>query len=350
MHKSNRASIERHPTADDDEPETTNIDKLLQLVDNTLNVYKSKHKQTKLNDKKVTNLAQTLKDGITAKKTDQLTSRRLNEGDTTNDDFTTYYERNEKQRNGIPEQANTQNTNDMFDNTNDHSDITKLDEDAIKSFNPDGEIVVDNLNTKQNNDVTKNVKTHTSTNENIQNTNDITKLDDDLINSVSPEGGVVLSEKPDYEDIAQAQNDLIKNALTDKNTNDNLQYTNSQNTNENAHNANETPQNMNDNLVLTKPNENLISSINPEGEVVVDDSRQPPTLFNKVTNDDSTTNLQTNVTNNLLDEDEEAFIKMINPAGGIVVNNDAGNKSSDEVKYRNARAPPPLKKIPVASD
>lgn len=348
MHKSNRASIERHPTADD-EPETTNIDKLLQLVDNTLNVYKSKHKQTKTNDKKVTNLLQTLKNDITAKKTDQLTSRRLNEGDTTNnDDLTTYYERNAKQRNGIPEHAMTQNTNENLDNTNDNSDIMKFDEDVIKSFNPDGEIVVD---TKQNNDITENVKTHTSTNENSQNTNDITKLDDDLINSVNPKGEVRLSQKPDIENSAQAQKDLTENTLTDKNTNDNLQYTNSQNTNENSHNTNETPQNTNDNLELTKHNENLIKSINPVGEVVVDDSRQPPTLYDKATNDDLTTNLQTNVTDNLLDEDEEAFIKIINPAGGIVVNNnDAGNKSINGVKYRNTRAPPPipfaLKKYP----
>ena len=296
----------------------------------------------------MTNLLQTLKNGITAKRVDQLTSRRPNEGETTNnDDLTTYYERNAKQRNGIPKHAITQNTNDNLDdtnenldNTNDNSDITKFDEDVIKSLNPDGEVVVDNFDTKHD-DITKNVETQTNTNENVEKTNDITKFDDNLIKSVNPEREVAVSQKPHYEISAQIQNDL---AITDKNTNDNLQYTNhdSQNTNENAHNANDKPDNTNNNLELTKHNGNLIKSINPQGEVVVDDSRQPPTLFDKATKNDLITNLETNVTDNLLDADEDAFIKIINPAGGIVVDNndDAGNESSNGVKYWKLKSPP----------
>ncbi len=183
------------------------------------------------------------------------------------------------------------------------------------------------------------------------------KLDDDLIKSVNPEGQVVVD-------------DLTKNAKTDQNTkeipqnmnvipqktngypqntNDNSQNTNvyEQNTNENPQNANDNQQNTNvirqhDNSDKTKLDQDLIKSINPQGEVVVDVSRQPPTFNEQPTKDssgvgrDDTQNdlmtiSQTNVTgvgDSILDDD--AFIKSINPAGGVIVNSDSQGRTNSK--------------------
>jgi hypothetical protein len=77
----------------------------------------------------------------------------------------------------------------------------------------------------------------------------------------------------------------------------------------------------------------LVKLINPQGEVVVDDSRQPPTFNEKLTKDSSgvdrddiQNDLMTNLRTDETRHDEEAFIKSINPAGGVVVDTDREGK------------------------
>ena len=300
----------------------------------------------------MTNLLQTLRNGITSKKKKHITSRRLNESNTTNDDdLMTYQERNTKQRNDITKHAIiSKNTNKNLDNTNDNSDTMTLDDDLIRLLNPEGEVIVDNIKTYQQNDIPKHKTVNTNTNENVEETDDIMKLDDDLIKSVNPEGQVVVD-------------DLTKDAKTDQNTkettqntngypqntNDNSQNTNvyEQNTNENPQNTNDNQQNTNvirqhDNSDKTKLDQDLIKSINPQGEVVVDVSRQPPTFNEQPTKDssgvgrDDTQNdlmtiSQTNVTevgDSILGDD--AFIKSINPAGGVIVNSDSQGRTKQQ--------------------
>lgn len=305
----------------------------------------------------MTNLLKTLRNGITTKKTNQITSRRLDEDDTTNDDdLMTYQEQNAKQRDDITKHATiSQNTNKNVDKTNDDSDTIKIDDDLIKSLNPEGEVVVDNLNTNRQNDITKhetvNANTNTNTNEDLENTNDIMKLDDDFIKSVNPEGQVVVDNSPRKalppKQLFYELNSKQKNAKTDQNTNeipqntnkipqqtnDHLQYTNDnlQNTNENRQNTNKFGQN--DNSDRTKLDQDLVKLINPQGEVVVDDSRQPPTFNEQLTKDSSAVDrddiqndLMTNLRTDETRHDEEEFIKSINPAGGVVVDIDREGK------------------------
>lgn len=322
----------------------------------------------------MTNLLQTLRNGITTKKTNQITSRRLDEDDTTNDDdLMTYQEQNAKQRDDITKHATiSQNTNKNVDKTNDNSDTIKIDDDLIKSLNPEGEVVVDNLNTNRQNDITKHETVNANTNEDLENTNDIMKLDDDFIKSVNPEGQVVVDNSPRKalppKQLFYELNSKHKNAKTDQNTNeipqntneipqntikipqqtndplqntnDNLQNTNEnrQNTNKFPHTTNEFPPNtnenrqntnkigQNDNSDRTKLDQDLVKLINPQGEVVVDDSRQPPTFNEQLTKDNSAVDrddiqndLMTNLRTDETRHDEEAFIKSINPAGGVVV-------------------------------
>jgi hypothetical protein len=77
----------------------------------------------------------------------------------------------------------------------------------------------------------------------------------------------------------------------------------------------------------------LVKLINPQGEVVVDDSRQPPTFNEQLTKDSSAVDrddiqndLMTNLRTDETRHDEEEFIKSINPAGGVVVDIDREGK------------------------
>lgn len=392
-----RASIERHTTAND-EPATTNVDKLLQLVDTTLSAYKSKQQQkANLNNKEVTHLLQTLRDGITRDKTIKQTSLpTLTEDATTGDDSVTYQEENAKQRNEITN-VSPGKTNVNLDKTNDNSYDTNLNDDLIKSLNPQGEVVVldkddlikhKTINQKVNeyldksdhnsevaeqddrliqslnpqedfsedeltNDVTNHQKSQTTNkntqtlNDNTQTTNDDIILDDELIKSLNPAGQVVVkstSPKP-YERNSRRKGKLMENART---------YEKTPTTKKTTEVTNQNIQTTND---LIKLDDDLIKSLNPEGQVVVkehstkpieavdDNSKQPLLLNEEHTKDkpgierddiqnDLTKNLQTNVTieeDSMLDDinDEEALIKSINPAGGVVVNSDdEGNSGS----------------------
>ena len=340
-----------------DEPATTNVDNLLQLVDTALNVYKSKHKKknTNVNNKKVTNLLKTLGDGIKSKTTNQYTSPRLDESHTTNtDNQVTYKELNTKQRNDKTEHATSQNMNinKNLDKTNDDLDTMKLNDDLIKSLNPEGEVIVDNINTNKQNDMTKHEKGNSNTNkkERVEKTDDIMKLDNDLIKLLNPEGQVVVDNSPRKPLLLKK---LTKNAKTDQNTNETPQKTNSfsQNTNANTQNTNKSPVSTNDNEQNTndiRQNDNsqkttlhvdLIKSVDSQEKAVVDDTRQPVMFDEHLTKDSSgvdrheiqndlMTNLQTNMTEleeNILDDDD-TVIKSINPAGGVVVNSNKKGK------------------------
>ena len=340
-----------------DEPATTNVDNLLQLVDTALNVYKSKHKKknTNVNNKKVTNLLKTLGDDIKSKTTNQYTSPRLDESHTTNtDNQVTYKELNTKQRNDKTEHATSQNMNinKNLDKTNDDLDTMKLNDDLIKSLNPEGEVIVDNINTNKQNDMTKHEKGNSNTNkkERVEKTDDIMKLDNDLIKLLNPEGQVVVDNSPRKPLLHKK---LTKNAKTDQNTNETPQKTNSfsQNTNANTQNTNESPVSTNDNEQNTndiRQNDNsqkttlhvdLIKSVDSQGKAVVDDTRQPVMFDEQLAKDSSgvdrheiqndlMTNLQTNMTEleeNILDDDD-TVIKSINPAGGVVVNSNRKGK------------------------
>jgi hypothetical protein len=300
-----------------------------------LNAYKLKHKQTKTNrknNKKVTNLLETLRDGIKSTKTNQLTSRPLDESrTTTSDNFTT---NREQQLNDITK----------HDKTND-LDTIKLDDDLIKSLNPEGEVIVDRANANRQNVIAKheNENANTDTDEKLEQTNDIMKLDDDLIKSLNPEGQVVVDNPPRKPLLPKKQN-----AETDKNTNEIPQKTNSfsQSTNTNAQNTNKSPLNTNDDQQNDSLQKNKIDPNLMKGKVSVDDPRQA-TKFNEQltkqfsgvdihdTENDLMTNLQTNITEldgNTLDDDE-AVIKSINPAGGVVVKSEGeGNSKSNAVQ------------------
>lgn len=340
---------------------------MLRLIDNTLNEYKEKHKRTKTykNTNKVTNLLKTLANGdLTNKVTTKLSPRRLHEVDTTyDDDLMTRHKLSTKLRNDIPKHATIdENSNDYLKNTN---DVMKLNDELIKSINPQGEVVVDNFrqksllyeqpknkpttiyeqNTKPKYDI-EHETTDQNTNKNSQSTNDnsdVTKLDEELIKSINPQGEVVV--------VDSIPKSLLSEQLTNEPTTNDEQSTKRQNdmtqhaiTNENTYKK---PQNTNDNLGITKLDEELIKSINSQGEVVVDNSRKPSSLFSEqpskydsaginkedTQNDLMKTNLLTNINqteleDNILDntQDEEAFIKSINPAGGVVVNIDSEGK------------------------
>ncbi|XP_028405849.1 uncharacterized protein LOC114528425 isoform X2 [Dendronephthya gigantea] len=311
--KSNRASIERHTTTDD-EHATTNIDKLLRLVDTTLDIYKSKHHQTKTvkNNKKVTNLLKTLKNGITNKLTnEQQTPQRLNDDKKPPKQYL-MNEQNTKQQNHITDKK----TNENVQQTDDNSDIMRLNDDLIKSLNPDGEVVVENSNTEHKNAMTQHAETNTNVNVDEPETNDITKLDNDLIKSLNPEGQVVVDnsrqttprpELTDNELNTKLENDLTKHVATE--------------------------QSAHDNADSTKLNEDLINLQNSQKytpafsnfENAGDDELQNDLMLN-VQAKLNATDMGDSLVEGIPEED--AVIKSINPAGGVVVDGGVPRKHS----------------------
>lgn len=262
----------------------------------------------------MTNLLKTLKNGITDKLTNRLTPQRPDDREKTNYQVPmTHHEQNAKQQNHITEHASIEkNTNEHFEPTDDSSDIMRLDDDLIKSLNPEGEVVVENSNTERKNAMTQHAEINANVNVDEPNTNDMTKLGNNLIKSLNPEGQVVVNnsrqttlhpEQTDNELNTQLENDLTKHVATEQNTHDN-----------------------ND---LTKLNENLINPHDSQNDIST--FSNPDNAGDEIQND-LITNVQaklnaTDMGDSLVEDmpDEDAVIKSINPAGEVVVDNE-GNK------------------------
>ena len=164
-------------TTSGDKSETTNIDNLVNLIDTTLHDYQSKHtvlkettdKVTELLDKVNTNSnnnkptkqldndhdvntrtndVNTRTNDVTTRtndvttRTNDVTTRTNDVNTKTNDDFTTYRGQTTKRHNTSDEK---ENKNDATKHDSDEtSDLFELNNDLTKSINPDGEVVVDN--------------------------------------------------------------------------------------------------------------------------------------------------------------------------------------------------------------
>ena len=143
-------------TTSGDKSETTNIDNLVNLIDTTLHEYQSKHTVLKETTDKVTELLDKVNTNSNNNKpTKQLdndhdVNTRTNDVNTrtndvttkTNDDFTTYRGQTTKRHNTSDEK---ENKNDATKHDSDEtSDLFELNNDLTKSINPDGEVVVDN--------------------------------------------------------------------------------------------------------------------------------------------------------------------------------------------------------------